>query len=203
VSAKGSVACVVVASAARRFGVWDRIVPSVLGEGFDEVVVVGDWNDASPHPRVRYIFVDPVHRDTRDALLKRDIGTLATTADTIVYLCDDHALAPHFGHGLRQVLDESWDVLVPNRYTMLGESKRVLNNGEKHNYCGGHAGVFRRWVVTQRPWLAYAYHDNWRVWDVYASLAQQLDGARFCWSPRDDIAIEDLNPADPLHGLTP
>lgn len=198
-----SIACVIVATAARRFAVWDRIVPSVLGEGFDEVVVVGDWNDASPHPRVRYLYVDPVTRSTRDALLKRDIGTLATTAANLVYLCDDHALAPHFGSALRQVLDEPWDILVPNRYTMYLEKRHALHNGERERYCGGHSGVFRRWVVTQRPWLAYAYHDNWRCWDVYASVAQQLDGARFCWSPRDDLAVEDLNPTDPLHRLTP
>lgn len=197
-----SIACVIVATEARKAVLWDRIVPGVLSEGFDEVVIVGDWVDTVRAP-ARYIRVDPVHRDTRDALLKRDIGTLATTADNILYLCDDHALASHFGSALRQVLDEPWDVLVPNRYTMYLEKRCALNNGEREGYCGGHSGVFRRWVVTQRPWLAYAYHDNWRVWDVYASIAQQLDGARFCWNPRDDLAVEDLFPNDPLHRLTP
>jgi hypothetical protein len=197
-----SIACVIVATEARKAALWERIVPGVLSEGFDEVVIVGDWADTVRAP-ARYIRVDPVHRDTRDALLKRDIGTLVTTADSILYLCDDHALASHFGNALRQVLDEPWDILVPNRYTMYLEQRRPLNNGEREGYCGGHSGVFRRWVVTQRPWLAYAYHDNWRCWDVYASVAQQLDGARFCWSPRDDLAVEDLFPTDPLHRLTP
>jgi hypothetical protein len=197
-----SIACVIVATEARKAALWERIVPGVLSEGFDEVVIVGDWADTVRAP-ARYIRVDPVHRDTRDALLKRDIGTLVTTADSILYLCDDHALASHFGNALRQVLDEPWDILVPNRYTMYLEKRCPLNNGEREGYCGGHSGVFRRWVVTQRPWLAYAYHDNWRCWDVYASVAQQLDGARFCWSPRDDLAVEDLFPTDPLHRLTP
>lgn len=197
-----TLACIVVASAARRAAVWERVVPSVLSEGFDEVVVVGDWAEPIAHDRLRYIQAPAITHSTRDALLKRDIGTLATTASTLVYLCDDHALGSHFGAELRTTLDESWDVLVPNRFTERVNILMRLNNGERHGYCGGHAGVFRRWVPERTPWLSYVADPQWRIWDVKSSLYQQfVDHARFVWSPRAMIAVEDLNPYDPLHRL--
>lgn len=196
-----TIACIVIAHAARRAETWARTVPSVLSEGFDQVVVVGDWEEPVRHDRLRYIRVDPIFRDVRDALPKRDLGTLATTADILVYINDDHALCSHFGHALRDVLDEGWDVLVPNRFTLRNNTRVALNNGEAHRYCGGHASVVWRWIPERTPWVRYAYDSRWRTWDVVASLAQQLDGARFCWSPRDELAIEDLFPNDPRHLL--
>lgn len=201
------IACIVIATDARQRLVWEHVWQSVRNEGFDDVIVVGDWEahcaPINTSGYGRYLCVAPLTRTTTDALIKRDVGTLATTADVLVYLCDDHALAPGFGAALRAVLDEPWDVIVPNRYTTdhntIHSAPLVpLNNGERHGYCGGHGGVFRRAVVTAAPWSTMPHHRNW---DVLASGVQRERGARFCFSPRADLAIIDLNPNDPLHEL--
>ena len=138
--------------------------------------------------------MEPLLKTTTDALVKRDAGTVATLADTLVYLCDDHALHRDFSRDLRDVLAEPWDVIVPNRYTLVPEesNQRVpLNNGESGRYCGGHAGVFRRSLIAQLPWTA-GPHD--RLWDVTMSRAQQALGASFRYYPRLGIAVRDLEP---------
>lgn len=186
------IACIVIASQNRAALVAQRVVPSILPQGFDDVIVVGDWpRDDLVHPSVRYFCVEPLTRTTTDALIKRDVGTLSTSADVLVYLCDDHALAPHFLAGLRDVINEEWDVIVPNRRTHTPAGVVVLNNGEGGNYCGGHGGVFRRHVVTRKPWAAYSHE---RLWDKNSSWQQQLDNARFAFFPRADISIVDLEP---------
>ena len=186
-------ACIVIASEKRHALVRTVVVPSVLAQApaFDEVVVVGDWPDADDLPGVRYLCVEPLLRTTTDALCKRDAGTVATTSDTLVYVCDDHALDPHFTRDLHAVLGESWDVLVPNRYTYVDTQRIPLNNGEHARYCGGHAGVFRRALIRALPWSA-GPHD--RTWDVTMSRAQQALGADFRYYPRLGIAVQDLEP---------
>ena len=194
------VACVIIASESRKGLVFDRVLPSVLTQGFDEVVLVGDWSEAIKYERFRYVRVGPVQRNTLDALLKRDAGVLATTSPTIIFLCDDHALGPDFLAELREVLDEPWDVLVPNRCTRLpGTDEHVaLNMGEHEGYCGGHGGVYRREFVQALPWMSFAHGEPayTRLWDVSHSRELQLPrwGARFVWRPRAGIAIEDLEP---------
>ena len=184
-------ACIVIASEKRHALVRDHVVPSILAQtpAFSEVVVVGDWNETRND--VRFLCVEPFLRNTADALVKRDAGTLATTADTLVYVCDDHALDPHFARDLHAVLDESWDVLVPNRYTYVDTQRIPLNNGEHARYCGGHAGVFRRALIRALPWSA-GPHD--RTWDVMMSRAQQALGADFRYYPRLGIAVQDVEP---------
>ncbi len=192
------IACIIIATEKRRTQL-PRVITSACCQGFDDVVVVTDWqiNDAEDFGGAwpRYFRVEPLTRTTTDALVKRDVGTLATTADILVYLCDDHTLAPGFGAALRDVLAEPWDVIVPNRETWRPngqELERVwLNNGEQGRYCGGHCGVFKRHVITAKPWSAHAHHRNW---DALISFEQQERGARFVWSPRDDIAIRDIEP---------
>ena len=198
-------ACIVIASEKRRAKVRDHVLPSITTQvpAFDEVVVVGDWPDdgeytishgnATLHsiPCIRYLCVEPLLRTTTDALCKRDAGTVATTSDTLVYVCDDHALDPHFTRDLHAVLGESWDVLVPNRYTYVDTQRIPLNNGEHARYCGGHAGVFRRALIRALPWSA-GPHD--RTWDVTMSRAQQALGANFRYYPRLGIAVQDLEP---------
>lgn len=182
-----TIACIIIASEHRR-----RFVPMVLGsvlsQNFDEVVVVGDWHmDTKDLPTAhRYLCVAPLTRTTNDALVKRDVGALATTADILVYLCDDHILGPHFAAELREVVNEAWGVIVPNRFDRNG---RRLNMGERDGYCGGHAGVFRRRVIQTRPWSTMPHHRNW---DVLASGVQQNNGARFLFMPRAGIDIIDL-----------
>lgn len=195
-----TIACIIIAHERRRALVQRVVLPSVTSQPFDEVVCVGSWN-ANDHEyveRERYLQVPPLTNTTIDALVKRDAGTLATYSDILVYLCDDHALAPDFCRALREVVDEEWDVLVPNRYTMAqrpigahGTIRIDLPMGEAQAYCAGHAGVFRRSVVKAAPWSAMPHHRNW---DVFASYAQSRNGARFCFKPRADIAVEDLEP---------
>ena len=210
-----TIACVIIASERRKALVCDRVLHSVVGQmDFDEMVVVGDWQDSEDalFAGVRYLCVEPMLRNTTDALVKRDVGTLATRADILVYLCDDHALAPNFLTELREVINEEWDVVVPNRYCRRGDlgmddngnvgpaNSRTfhhpapivaLNNGERDGYCGGHAGIFRRAVIQQRPWSAHSHN---RLWDVTSSHDMQRAGAKFCWSPRAGIAVIDLEP---------
>jgi hypothetical protein len=191
------IACIVIATERRRTQVERVIVPNIWLQDFDEVVVVGDWTHTPrPHSIVyKYHCVAPLTRTTIDALVKRDIGTLCTTADIIVYLNDDHKLHPGFGAALRAVLDEplQWDVIVPNRLVAREEGSVLspLNNGERGGYCGGHAGVFRRDVVTHRPWSTYEHHRNW---DALISQRQISVGVRFIWSPRDELSIIDIEP---------
>jgi len=197
-----SVACIIIASAHRREQVMRDIVPGVWAQDFDDVVLVGDW-PAERHAAIayRYFCVEPLRHDTIDALVKRDVGTLATTADILVYLCDDHRLRLGFRRAIADVAREPWDVIVPNRFTRAREGAPLvsLNNGERDGYCGGHGGVYRRDVITRKPWSAHAHHRNW---DAIISREQMGRGARFTFSPRDDLSIIDLNPSDPQHGLS-
>ena len=102
---------------------------------------------------------------------------------------DDHRFGPSFADAVRAVADEPWDVLVPNRFTERDTARIPLNNGERAGYCGGHAGVFRRELIARLPWSA-GPHD--RLWDLHMSCVQRAMGARFVWSPRADIAVEDI-----------
>jgi hypothetical protein len=181
-------ACIIIATE-RRKAQLGRVIASACAQDFDDVIVVGDWDYDGDWPY--FLNVAPLTRTTTDALVKRDVGTLATAADVLVYLCDDHTLGMDFGAALRDVLDESWDVLVPNRYAMRGAERVPLNNGEHAGYCGGHAGVFRRHVVTAKPWSAHAHHRNW---DALISAEQLARGARFVWSPRAELCIRDIEP---------
>ena len=199
-----TVACIIIASERRKDLVRDRVLPSVLAQGFDETLVVGDWmmSEVRPEPgfaTVRYACVEPLRHDTVDALVKRDVGTIMTHADVLVFLCDDHALGPNFLATLREVIDEEWDVVVPNRFCIRSdkdvERERIaLNNGERDGYCGGHAGVFRRELVESRPWSA---HSHSKYWDARISYSQRLAGARFIWHPRAGIAVEDVEGGTP------
>ena len=189
-----TVACIIIATERRREQVENDIVPNIWRQDFDDVVIVGDW-ESPKHNGIayRYFCVAPLTRTTTDALVKRDVGTLATTADLLVYLTDDHRLRLGFAKALREVAAEPWDVIVPKRYTRKTEGSALipLNNGEHGKYCGGHAGVFRRAVVARKPWSAHAHHRNW---DVITSGEQIARGARFVWNPREELSIIDLEP---------
>lgn len=202
-----SIACVVIASEKRRSKVLNDVMPSVITQGFDEVVCVYDWPEALYFLQRRFqdtlwYHVEPITRTTRDALLKRDIGTLATTSDIIVYLCDDHALDPNFCKALREVADEPWDALVPNRYTVVPSGvgphneliNMALNNGESEGYCAGHVGVFRRRAIQGVSWMSWHADPQWRNWDVLTSKFLQQTGERFCFHPRAELSVRDLEP---------
>lgn len=196
-----TVACVIVAGSGGRKKILDStVIPSVYEQAFGEVIVVGSHHPPKDSSGFRYLFVPDLTASTLDALVKRDCGTLATDADVLVYLSDDHALLPGFGDALRTMIEAretglvDWDVLVPTRYADHPELGRIrIPNGEEGSYCAGHCGVFRRWVVQHRPWTAQR-HD--RLWDLYSSHDWQRAGVKFLSHP--ELQILDVEP-----GATP
>lgn len=173
----------------------DKIMPAVLPQGFDEVVWVGD---GEPGDGYRFLHVPDLSKTTNDALVKRDVGTLATKSDVLLYLCDDHRPAPDFLEVFRRhtATMDDWDILGPGRFTTVDGGVRVpLNMGwndprdPAYPYLGGHGGVFRRSVVTHCPWTARP-HD--RLWDVIITKQQMAEGFRLVGVP--DLLIEDLEP---------
>lgn len=183
-----SVACVIIASEKRHQLVKDRVLPSVL-RFLHEIYVVGDFEEGEGYT---YLPVPPLTRTTNDALVKRDVGTLATQADWVLYLSDDHALAewdcfhPH---------QATADIIVPKRFCTGHGGVVPLNMGldpldPNAPYCGGHAGLFRRSLIVRRPWCTMP-HD--RLWDLYASSIYRSMGARIVEAP-SGFAVEDLEP---------
>lgn len=183
------IAAVIIAGGKRSQLIDERIVPSVAD--FDEVLVVGLHHYAND--RYRYLNVADLTSTTNDALVKRDVGTLACRSDVVLYLSDDHCVTPDFGTTLREEVKNGyspWDVLVPSRWAQHPEHGLVrIPNGEAQLYCGGHGGVFRRRVIMDRPWSAHKHHRNW---DLIASHEQQQAGFRFLGFPK--LGIMDLEP---------
>ena len=182
-----NVACVVIASQKRAQLLHEVILPSVVGGIFAEVVVVGDYHPGSDY---RYLPVPPLTNTTIDALVKRDVGTLATRAPWVFYLCDDHALRGAAG----PIPHDPMVIGVPRRYATDAEGTIHLCNGGLDErdpnapYCGGHAGLFSRALISHQPWTSMPHHRNW---DLIASQIQVGSGARLVpitWQ------VEDLEP---------
>ena len=189
----GKTACIIIAHDKRPPHIRGACIDSAIKAGFDEVIVVGDWCEGEGY---RYLPVPTMTGTTLDALIKRDVGTLATDADILVYLADDHAInCSWFAKVCKEkARQQGWDVLVPTRWAQHPEQGMVrVPNGEEgiytQLYCAGHCGVFRRRVVTARPWTAQPHHRNW---DLLASIEQQVAGALFHVEP--SLEILDLEP---------
>ena len=181
---------VVIAGGKREALIDEQILPTLVG--FDDVLVVGKHHAAAGF---RYLHVPDLTKTTNDALVKRDVGTLAARGDVLVYLSDDHCLRPDFATELRAFDADglaAWDVLVPSRWVEHPEQGLIrIPNGEERYYCAGHSGVFRRRVVTATPWTAQQHHPNW---DVIASHDQLRAGYKMLMYPR--LQIQDLLPED-------
>ncbi len=184
---RGGTACIVIASGRRRELVDYTILPSILPQGFEETLIVGEHHDGRGY---RYLHVPDLLGTTTDALVKRDVGALASRADCLVYLSDDHALDSDFLATFAQYRDQVWDVLVPQRYTVRAGERIILNMGKEHGYCGGHGGIFRREVVERIPWST-GPHD--RLWDLHISHKHQDHGFRYEYAGQD-LAIVDCEP---------
>lgn len=183
-------AAVIIATEKRR-ALLSEVVASI--EGCDERIVVGEWPrwpELGAMPRITYLGVAPITRTTIDALVKRDVGFIASTADAVLYLSDDHRLDPAFLETFRaRYADgETWDVLVPARYTERDGQTMWLNNGSDDGYAGGHCAIYRRACTQFLPWAATAHHPNW---DVLSSRQLQLQGFRFLFA-EPDLAVEDI-----------
>lgn len=190
-----NVACVVIASAKRRQLLDELILPSVLAQGFDEVVVVGDYHSGEGW---RHLPFRPLTGSTIDALFKRDVGTLATSAEWIVYLCDDHRLHPDFSKDLALFLAEhspgTGDIVVPGRFCERNGERIGLNMGWPgylgRAYCGGHGGIFPRAAIQELPWSVAPWDPHW---DFHHSRILMDRGYHFHFQT-GTIMIEDIEP---------
>lgn len=188
-----SVACAIISTERRWVLVNDLILPSVLGQGFDEVVVVGDGESGDGY---RHLMVPAVTNTTIDALMKRDTATAATDSDVLVYLCDDHRLHPMFLVTLQSkyLHDETWDALAPQRFCLRDGQLCYLNMGQGEQYVGGHAVVCRRNLIREVPWMT-APHIAF--WDKAQSYRWRGHGATIRYAD-NDLLIEDVE-----RGATP
>lgn len=182
----GTIACIIIAGRGRGQLLDELIVPSVVAQGFDEVVVIGNYHSGKGY---RHLAVPDITRTTVDALLKRDIATAATTSETIIYLSDDHRLDPFFGVALRDRNLGTKQIGVPHRITNRGPKVISLNTGLQDGYVGGHAGVFNRLSVQDVPWSVAPHHPNW---DVLHS--QMLTARGYELVPLPDCLVEDVEP---------
>ena len=186
---------VVVISHDKRLDKLGEVVRSILWQRPDELVIVADSARPTDWPKCgrgeRWLTVAPVTMTTLDALIKRDVGWMATTSDYICYLADDHALAPGFvtAFHLRYAYKE-WDILCPQRFCICENAEVPLNVGQREGYAGGHCAIYKRWVNHELPWMAGAHHPNW---DVLSTQAQIAAGAKLAYADRD-LLIEDLEP---------
>lgn len=179
-----SIACIVIASAHRRELLDDLIMPSVIGQGFSEAVVVGDYHSGNGY---RHLPVPDITATTVDAQIKRDVATMATQSEWLVYLSDDHRLDPFFHLALEEANLNITRIGVPRRFCVRGDDELDLNMGD--GYCGGHAGVFHRTAIREVPFSVAPHHPNW---DVLHS--QMLLSRGYSLAQLPDCLIEDIEP---------
>lgn len=187
-----TLAVVVIASEKRMNTTFPLVMESVLAEQPDEVVCVADFHCAGPW---RHLMVPAFTKTTIDALIKRDVGWVATTSENVMYLSDDHRLAPGFVKAL-QYYDSTlgWDVLAPSRFCTTTDGQTVrLNMGEGTQYVAGHGGIYRRSIAPLLPWTACIPHRNWDVIHTHHLIA---NGARVAYA-NEDLAIEDIEGGTP------
>ena len=191
-----SIACIVVATLKRRQLLDDSVMPSVVAQDFDECVVVGDYRSGAGW---RHLPFPPLLGTTTDAQFKRDVGTLATNATHLLYLCDDHRLHPKFKRDLVAVLAsaQSKEIVVPARFCERDSERIGLNMGwpgyAGQEYVGGHAGVFPRAAIQELPWSVAPWHPNW---DFFHSRILAERGYTFLYQ-RDTCLIEDVEGGEP------
>lgn len=186
-----SIACALIVSEKRSEFAKEHILPTLLTQGFDEVVAVGDFWSGDGY---RHLLVPPITRTTIDALIKRETALSATKSEVIVYICDDHRLSANFGLVLREnyLKDDKWGYLIPNRFCIRDGKFVTLNMGASEFYCGGHAGIFRREALRAVPWMV-APHDPPYLWDKWHSHMLNAQG----FHGREaggDLLIEDIEP---------
>lgn len=192
--------CAIIVSAKRVDLVRSQILPSVLGQGvFNEVFVVGDYEVGEGY---RYLPVPPLTGTTLDALVKRDCATVASRADAILFLSDDHRLEPGWNWGWNEWREMAWDVLVPARFTIHDGATVEVNNGMDGRwpgapYCAGHAGIYMRDALHDFPWTS-SPHDPF--WDLHHSKHMLAAGSWFLHCPDLKVLDIDPNPAEkPRH----
>lgn len=186
-----SLAVVVIASEKRMNSTFWPAIQSVVDEKPDELVVVADFHCAG---NFRHIMIPAFTKSTLDALIKRDVGAVATVSDMIMYLSDDHRLAPGFVENYRRHWEGAhWDILAPSRFCMKDEKPVRLNMGQGTRYVAGHGGIYRRAILRSLPWTATIPHPNW---DVIHSHHLVANGAQLSYAGAE-LAIEDIEGGRP------
>lgn len=185
-----TVACILIVTEPRVDVVRDVVLPSVLRGIFDDVLWVGDGEAGEGY---QFLSVPRMTGTTIDALAKRDVGTLATDAEWVCYLADDHAWSGTY-EDMRLLPFADYDIIVPGRWCVSDGQRIMLNMGMQRTdpnypYCAGHGGLFRRSLIQARPWLTMPHHRNW---DLLATRIQLGMGARL--TTTDWVAIQDLEP---------
>jgi hypothetical protein len=186
-----SLAVCVIASEKRMNSTFPAVMQSVLAEQPDEIVCVADFYNPGPWKHIQI----PVYtRTTLDALIKRDVGWVATTADNVMYLSDDHRLYPGFVEDFKRIYEPlEWDILAPLRFCARDDTTVGLNMGEATRYVAGHGGIYRRRIAPLLPWTACIPHPNWDVIHTHHLIA---NGAKVMYAYRD-IRIEDIEGGTP------
>ena len=186
----GLLAVVIIAGPNRLDTCLPEVVRSVVDQDPDEVLVVGD-NIRSYGSVLRVLNVEPMTRTTLDALVKRDVGFVATTSRYICYLADDHKLSDGFVRTFRDhYADKDWDMLAPTRITVRGQAIYNLNVGKDMQYIGGHCGIYRRDILRKVPWSSSRHHPNWDVWHTHDLVKA---GGRLRYADVD-LSVEDVEP---------
>jgi hypothetical protein len=162
----------------------DLILPSILGQDFNEVLVVGQHHSGEGY---RHLPVPTITGTTNDALIKRDVGLAATTSEYVVFLSDDHRLDPFFCIALRDKPLGRRSIGVPTRITNRGPNVIPLPMGFEEGYCGGHGMVVHRTAIQEVPFTVAPHHPNW---DVLHS--QMLTQRGYELVKLDDCLIEDV-----------
>jgi hypothetical protein len=186
----GTLAVVIIAGPSRVDSCLPEVVRSAQEQEPDELVVIGDR--LRTFGDLRVLNVEPLTRTTIDALVKRDVGFVATTSRFICYLADDHRLGPNFVKHFRERYADrdDWDLLAPQRFTVRGQQIFNLNVGKDLHYIGGHCGIYRRSILRQVPWSASRHHPNWDVWHSHDLVKA---GGKLVYTDID-LAIEDIEP---------
>jgi hypothetical protein len=193
-----AIACIVIASRKRRELLDELVLPSVLAQGFDEVVVIGDYHSGDGW---RHLPFAPLLGNTIDAQFKRDVGAVATSSEWLFYLCDDHRVHPDFSKDLAAFMQEhhptQQDVIVPARFCERNGEKIGLNMGWPgylgHAYCGGHGGIFPRKAIREIPWSVAPWDPQW---DFYHSRFLQERNYNFHYMS-GTCMIEDIEGGEP------
>lgn len=187
-----SLAVVVIASEKRKDTTFPQVIQSVLEQDtlIDEIVTVGDFEFPTTH--WHHLHCGKLTGTTIDALVKRDAGVVATESENILFLSDDHRLAPKFVETFRARYgpDHTWDLLAPARFTKRNGVSIPLNMGQVQGYIGGHGGIYRRAICRMLPWSCAPHHPNWDVLHSHELVN------RGCWLAYadPDLAIEDIEP---------
>lgn len=157
----------------------DRILPTVLTSGWDEIFVSGgvpiSLAEEFRDPRLTFLAMPPAKGNRWDALIQREIAARHSTGDILCFSHDDH-LPPKAEEVQYAAEDLVWDILVPKR--IHGVTGATMNNGKADGYMGGHSYLMRRsaWAtypLTKAP-------DEW--WDLYMTNIWKSLGLSIVWT---------------------